>query len=415
MIITLYLLGILLIEGLGIPKGREFSLALIISLPCLMLVSDFVYKKIWQIPIKISLYWMVFLIISLVTTFFSSNFNKSFEYHYYFISLYFIFLYFYNHRELFSDLILLLFWISGIYACYMFAIYIGYSFFGAPLLTIPTHGYQFVYSRFGSHTHLGDMMVLTCVALLFNYIKVKKKVYLIYGGIAFLFILFSFSRSAYFSLIVTLVFFMLWYIKYFNKKILFTFIVGLLVALFMNFLVVKEFSSVPYLGHIHLATKNLLHLNEKEITAKRFEFIHQSVLAIVERPLTGYGPGNFLEASGQYTSYGTRTHSAHNLVFDVAVEYGVLGLLIFLLIIGEILRKNIKSPTLITFMLVAFLVNSLTDYTYRIYSYLMFFIALSGIGYSEHSSIILGKSRMKILLVLACISIGAVLFFWISS
>ena len=115
-------------------------------------------------------------------------------------------------------------------------------------------------------------------------------------------------------------------------------------------------------------------LRHKSLLGGRPQILTQGLSYILERPLLGAGPGNFIYAS-QKLRNGSYTETAHNIFVDILVENGIPAGVVFLLIIIEFFRRSDKK--LPFFLALGLLVNFQTDYTYRIYSlFLLFFIIL---------------------------------------
>ncbi len=75
------------------------------------------------------------------------------------------------------------------------------------------------------------------------------------------------------------------------------------------------------------------------------------------------------------------------------------ALAFFLVIIGLILKNEKKHPSVISFMILAFLVNSLLDYTYRIYGFMFIFIILAGLNYREKGINLNDKQLIALILL----------------
>jgi len=71
----------------------------------------------------------------------------------------------------------------------------------------------------------------------------------------------------------------------------------------------------------------------------RMEIWNATLNSFVRYPLLGVGIGNYPVVIGEPLESGRRGASAHNLYFDIAAEMGILGLIVFLLILWEIFKK----------------------------------------------------------------------------
>jgi O-antigen ligase len=405
MLYVFWLLLIFIPEGLGLFLGRDLSRTFINAFPFISFLNFLFQKAKIKIPIKISLLWIFFLILYFFSSIFSSgDIQVSFKWLFLQTSLFFSFIFFYNTQNLKFRFLEIGILISVIFCVYTSFIYIGINFFSNSLLTLPENGYQYVYSKFGSHNHLGDFLVIFFFAVCF-YIQKHKSIFLYFLGLIFIiFIIGSYSRSAYISLALTIAIYSFWK-RHEISKLKLNILIGVLILLFsLSFVVVKDVQNLPVIGQLHGFIQSVGKLGDKEITAKRFAFLYQAEQGIKAKPLLGFGPGNFLEVSTLYTPHQTRTHSAHNILLDLGAEVGLPALIIFTSIIGLILWNAIKNPTVISLMIIAFLINSMTDYTYRIYSFLFLFVALSGLNHQE-KGVYMNRKQQKVFLALTFISI----------
>lgn len=148
---------------------------------------------------------------------------------------------------------------------------------------------------------------------------------------------------------------------------------------------VDEADQVPFLRSSHQFLISSTDLQIKYFRGRRLEFFDQAIHSINEKPWFGIGPGNFVDASIKYTKIVVNTDSSHNLFFDLAVEEGLTGLVLFILFLISVLvtvfKKSVKedSDWLVFILIISQLVNFQTDYSFRIYSLFLIFIILLGI------------------------------------
>ena len=77
-----------------------------------------------------------------------------------------------------------------------------------------------------------------------------------------------------------------------------------------------------------------------EISNKgRFQIWNETLVFVAKHPFSGAGFGNFPSVLGENFANAKRGSSAHNIYLDILAELGIFGLVIFLLIIFEILKK----------------------------------------------------------------------------
>lgn len=171
--------------------------------------------------------------------------------------------------------------------------------------------------------------------------------------------LITFSRTALLSLAVYL--FLLIYQKFFqgNKMV---FIVAIIVVMIfvaidarnnykiMNFLLVK---STEILGR-----QRTLEINSNIMEENRYLIFKEALRCIKDKALIGYGP---------YSYSRLLPYPPHNTFITLMMDYGVIGLLIFLVLVSPL--SKIKISLLIPFILVPSLLFDLNNF--RLYYILL--------------------------------------------
>lgn len=401
-ILPLLVFFLLIFEGLGVNFGREATLILIILLFPILFTHMLFHKRKVVLPKVTSIPFLIFIASALISTVISVGVTQSIQYLFVLISLFLAFLISYNYKnEIEKPITILIFASSFLFTIYslLFAIHLN--------LFVPQNGYQFVFSRFSSHNHLGDFLVLPtilCIYYLFH--KSNKPSYdpkssiinhafhmilaTCYIILATYFIFFSYSRSAYLTLAVTITFILLaylqkkhsWPTKWVMRIIIFV------VLLTTGFFLIATTNQAQKQPITSVTNKTLVQdggLKYKDLSGGRPEYIRQSLLSAQKNPIFGIGPNNFAYASKLYSNDPTRsTQSAHNIFLEILVGQGLLGLLSFAGLILIILIKSRKNALFYLFL--AMLINFQTDYTYQIYSFLLLFFALAGIVSNEKPS-----------------------------
>ncbi len=384
-IFLLFLSGMLLVEGLGFLNGRNISLYIIYTLPAIILVFVFLGKQKFQLPKRLSILFIAFIALSIVSTILSVNIGQSITYLSFYAVVPFVFIYSVANRKwLEKPLLYLIIALSFIFCTY--SILVGHNL----LFTIPSNGYQFIFPKFASHNHLGDFLIIPLTALLYSLFLEKKifKQVLILLGIAyfFLYFIFSYSRSAYISLVLVLIVMVLFLIQT-HKKIkqvfLYSTVVCILLSLFFLFTVAPASNRNSLLQTFN----NILVKNDKlsgfrNPSGSRLEYTREGLSSIFANPFLGLGPGNFAYAS-QKTFLPKRlwTESAHNILLDILVENGIPAGLVFIFLMFELFKRSQKN--IYFYMGLAMLFNFQSDYTYRIYSFFILFFVLLGLSYED--------------------------------
>lgn len=248
----------------------------------------------------------------------------------------------------------------------------------------PTHGYQLVFSRFGSHNHLGDFLLLPLFICLYNLKnnqnRLTNSLLLIFF---FPFFILSYSRSAYLSFTVVFVLFLinwLWNIKKsIIKKSVLLLTGGALVSLTATFFIatVFEFKRTPIFGSVNKTLTTHFGLKFKHFGANRLEYANTALQSIKEKPLFGVGPGNFVYASEKYSNIPNyRTHSSHNIFLDIWVEYGSIVFIAVLLLAGIKMRDLLKGKNGNAMLLLALFINFQTDYTFKLVPLMVLFLTV---------------------------------------
>ncbi len=374
----------LVLEGLGIQFGREITIFLIIFASPIFFVHMLFRKKEIIFPKKAGFLFLLFIICTLISTVFGVSAQKSVQYTLYLISLFLVFLISYNFKaQLEKPIIIFIFILSFLFIFY--SIFLDFHLFN---LLIPQKGYQFVFSKFGSHNHLGDFLVLP-VTICIYYLYTRKRALLAvcYLLPTILFIFFSFSRSAYISVAISTLFLHLYFFRKSSSpfKLLsrLVILILLLSAIFYFVTLSPQAKDQP----VSKNTYNFLVQKEglskyKDVTGSRFIYLQQALFSIQKHPLTGIGPNNFIYASRSYAKNQYElTEVAHNIFLEVLVGQGILGLIPFL---GLIIISIIKSrKNALYFAMIAMLANFQTDYTYQIYSFLLLFFVIAGVVSTE--------------------------------
>ncbi len=375
---------ILLFDGLGLPYGRIVSYYLILIFPFIFIIHDLVKKRKITFPKKITFAFISFYIFYLISQFRSVNFyNSIFDTLLYGI-LFLCFIVIFNHKEEITKILPKhIFFLSAIFIVYF--LLIRFFFFDNLPILIPFHGYQLVYSKFG-HNHLGDFLLLPTIISFYSYFKLKSKKYL-FGFLFFiLFLLISYSRSAYLDLIIIL---FLSFKRFQDKKLKVIKLVILSIVIIFSilfFATTEEYKNAPFLSHINQFLTDNVMLKEKYFYATRLVFFEEAIKSFQERPIFGVGPNNFVYASMKYSSSNNWTFSSHNFFLDILVENGVLAFIAFLLLIFQFFKNIFAQKSLWGLTALAILLNFQTDYTFDIYSFIFLFFIILGLGYSKNET-----------------------------
>ncbi len=382
-ILILFTLAIFLIEGLGFSKGREIVYFLILALPWVLYFFDFSTNKKIVIPRLFALVSLVFFLLLIVSTVLSLNIQRSFEYLLLLSSYFLVFIYAYNHKEAISKVIAVIVALSVAFSIYsvsldFFLTHKWYSF-------IPSSGYNLVYPTNSAHNHLGDFLVLPLIISLYFLFR-KKNVFFHFCSLIFFlpFLIFSYSRSAYLSLILALVSMFLYTRKSLKlglrQTVIWLFIICATLIFFISTVQESKKTRILYPFHQFLTKKS--DLRSKYFFANRDKYFGQAINSMIKNPWFGVGPGNFVISSKHYAKTPQNwSYSSHNVFLDIFSESGIFAGILFVGMVAFIIKKSEKK--MLFFLFLALLINFQTDYAHTIYSLLFLFFLLGGTIYKE--------------------------------
>lgn len=330
---------VFIFEGLGIREGRIISRFILYLAPMVLFGIDFLNKKQIVIPVRLTIFFTLFLIGVSLSTFHAANIQSAFDHQLYYISLILLSIYVINHSNEIKQYIPHFFVLcSGI--LFIYALFINFFLPKAWSELIPITGFQFVYGskELLSHHPIGAFLL---IPLTYFYITVRQKPTLIavlFTGGLIIAVFFSFLRASYMALLAIVVidaFFV------FRKKkeislIHKSIVVITILTVFISFLSITAFpAKIPVFSKINEQLRsNIPMLSHKSEDNSRMEFFSQAFRTIENNPLMGIGSYNFYYASQkQASSYDQITGTSHNILIDIWVENGFVALIIFLSII----------------------------------------------------------------------------------
>lgn len=384
-----FLALIFLFEGLGLPNGRTISLYLILSFtPVMFLLRGFAKKPFFAFPKEATLLFSLFLIFTLLSLFFSLDIKNSIPLFLLYIACFLLFVLTYSYKEnLKNKLIFFIIIFAVIFSLYstITNILIAKGL-GSSVLTNST---QFVRATAPSHNHLGDFLLLAitiCLYLLVFEAKNKlKRIRLLLLITLFLpFFVFSYSRSAYLDLsIISLGIFLIYFRKA-KQQILIKLLISSLffIPLFLIFATTNNIKN-PLLTNSRESLSRNFNLGYKDFLGFRTNYLSPGLYSIIEKPLLGVGPGNYVYASKKYGKefMVRRNGVALNIFWEIITTNGIIAGIFFILFIFSVFKNF--SPGVISLAALAMLLNFQTDYTYAFYSFFLLFFILMGLFYKE--------------------------------
>ena len=372
LILSVFILIPLVIEGLGIFSQITYLSYYYFILPIALLIFSLIKKKPIHFPTAASICFILFLIFSLISALnFSVDKQISFEWWLFYLANFLIFIFFYNFKLEAKKIIKSVIVIATAIFIAAFLLKVLFPNFFL-IKNLPAREFNLFFSFYTyAHNHLGDFLGLSLIMILAGLVKNMKKTSLILFFILIIFFFYSFSRSAYlsFSLIITIFIFQF---RNRHMTIFFSTTLFLVIAFFLLI-------SSPY--------GKLFDLPQKNLFDSRENYWQQGMQAIKEKPVFGFGMGNFGYASQKYRdNYSTFSETVHNFLLENFSENGfltTLPLIIFLiLILLSVWRRQSVFSLLFFYLFFIFQ----TDYIYRMYSVMVLFMILEAVVYEEKNN-----------------------------
>lgn len=367
-----------IIEGCGIALDRTILTLYYCLIPLFLAVKVLMQKKVklFVSPV-ILLFILIFFLLQFVSLYFSIDLQQSFEKIIWYFVLASIYLYCSTINEIETNektTKIILVFIAFFAICSLFVPFIRNSFLSPYINFRET---QVLTATHSSHNHLGDLLGLALIFILLLYQKERKKLYLVFLFCLVPFFLLSFSRSSYIALMVcalTYAFFM---------KPQFKTMLGILslswILFFFVILVSSKtpYNNIPFIANIQNVLTKKLYLAPRTLLESRYFYIQESIQAIKERPLTGFGAGNFYFISNKYNTSSYFSGTSHNIILDKFAENGIAGGLVFALGLCLILFSAFYSRQFFSLPLLYLAINFQTDYTFTIYVFMVIFVILA--------------------------------------
>jgi O-antigen ligase len=307
------------------------------------------------------IFYLLFLLLAFISFLFSVDKINSINHFIFYLSAFFIFLIGVNERKILEKNLKKILIVFSILFCLLSLL---------PKSFFPPTALQLVFSLYPNHNHLGDFLGLIIIYLVYSLVnkKNKKELWLLIFFIPFF--LLSFSRSAYLDLLIIL-FFLL-------KKPKKFFWLVVLVLVFFIFSQQELYRFWPFsLAHPFITEK--IQFQPRSFLSSRPEYFSQAIKGFLEKPVFGWGLGNFIYPSNKYVSQNLQqVLSALNLPLTILTEVGIFGFLAFIGFWLAVVKKiNFdKKPYYYLFFYLC--LNFLTDYTYSIYGMYLLLFLLAG-------------------------------------
>lgn len=235
------------------------------------------------------------------------------------------------------------------------------------------NGIMYLYDPLNSYKYTGNYMdfgfsymLPAFVGSVILYSVYKKKYSLILMLIFFVEILIYANKGATICALCIILVYYIFLNKNKNKK--YKRIVVILIISFIGFLNIEKIIDIllKKIQGLNISTYSLntflkiLSGNGDAIYTSRTSIWEQAIHLIIKKPLNGYGLGYFEVMYNGYT---------HNLILDIAVAFGAIGLMMFLIVfiysIGKVIRiEDYHKKTFLITMLVISVIPLMISLSY---------------------------------------------------
>ncbi|MFA5770302.1 MAG: O-antigen ligase family protein [Patescibacteria group bacterium] len=307
-------------------------------------------KKI-LIPKKESFFYLFFILFSIISVFLAIDKEIAFQYLLVYSSCYFYFIFSFNYKEQLNKYFYRFLVLISIFSCLMFLIDKIFH------LNLFLEGASLFYNY--DHNQLGNLLVLGLISIFPNPLFIPF----------FIFMLFSYSRTAYITVVLIAILMMLK-----NKIEKKTVILGSIIILI----------SIIFLV---LTTKNFYLTKNKQLFGGRNIYFSYSLSSIKERPWFGVGPNNFYHFTlKRQVNFAEATTTAHNIILDILTENGALAGVFFTLFILLMINRH-KNNNNFLLLFLATLLIFMFDFSYRYNIFLVLFFVFGGLVVNSNKKI----------------------------
>lgn len=369
LILSVFILTPLIIEGLGVFSERTYLGYYYFILPLCLFIFSLIKKKPIRFPTVASICFGLFLIFSLISALnFSVDRQISFEWWLFYLANFLVFIFFYNFKSEAEKIIKSIIVMATVIFVISFLLKVLFpSFF--LIKNLPAREFNLFFSFYTyAHNHLGDFLGLSLILMFVGLVKNIRRVFLAPFFALIILFLYSFSRSAYMAFLLAISIFVLQ-----NRRrhvvIFFSTVLFLVVAFF--FLISSSYGK-------------LFNLPQKQFFNNRENYWQQGIEAIKTKPLFGFGMGNFGYASQKYrNNYYTFSETAHNFLLENFVENGFLTTLPLIIFLMLLLLSAWRKRSIFSLLFFYLFFIFQTDYIYRMYSVMALFMILAAVVYDE--------------------------------
>lgn len=345
------LTGIFISNVFVITETVKLNLFLTVLSPFFLFFLAKSEKKKFQIPVKETIFYLLFIIFSVISVFFAIDREIAFESLLIYISCYFYFIFAFNNQEILNKYLKWFLVTISIFSCLIF---LADKVFH---LNLFQEGASLFYNY--DHNQLGNLLVLGLISVFPSPLFIPL----------FIFMLFSYSRTAYISVVLMAILVMLKN-KIEKKTVIFWSIIILISIIFLV-----------------LTTKNLYLTKNKQLFGGRNIYFSYALSSIKEKPWFGVGPNNFYHLTlKRQVNFSEATTTAHNIIVDILTENGALAGIFFTLFILLIINRH-KNNNKFLLLFLATLLIFMFDFSYRYNIFLVLFFVFGGLVVNSNEKI----------------------------
>ena len=377
-----------ILEGLALLPSK-INLLTFSLLPIFYFLEKNLKKEKIVLP-SLNLFYLfvIFLFLLPINFYFSVDKIQTLDKIIWYLTVFFFFIIAKNEKKTLTNLVPFFFVLSGL-------IFSVFSLFASKMNI--TTAYQFIYPSYPNHNHLGDFLGLSILSLILFKFNNKLKIGLLVLFLSFF--LFSFSRSAYLDLFIILLA-LLFQKKIkliINRKIFF-----LILFLIVLFFIISQnkFYQISFFKPFYSLVIQDLKLIPRDLLSNRLNYFFQGVEGVIDKPITGWGLGNYIYPSKKYTFFSLdEVKSALNWPLTLLVETGLLSFPFFIFLL-LIFKNLLKEKNHYFFLILYQFLNFQTDYTFSILGFFLLFFLLLPLGLKiEKSKVINPKYYFSIIFI----------------
>lgn len=348
-------LFILIISKVGLDYFREWDIFIIkdyftLNLGAVLGIFILVFTLCWMIAKKKEIFKtpnfliiFLFLFISLTSILYSQYQFTSLKEWIRITSFFAIYFLTFNLIKSKYDLRLIqkIFLVSAIIPCF-----IGIWQIIAKTGLTDESGFLRIYGSFSHPNAFSYFLVIILTLLIHFFITAEnqktKIFYLLFIILNFILLIFTYSRGAWLAFATILL--LLGVLKY--RKLLFKSLVAIILFIILIFsvnLFFQDYNSSPFLNFD--PSRRIIEsfsLNHTSSISWRIELWREMADVFWKKPFLGYGIGSFEEESLRARGFYAGSYEAHNDYLRFAIELGLVGLAIYVLLILIILNNIIK-------------------------------------------------------------------------